>query len=93
MNIVCRLGGFHTLMSYLGSIGKMMEGSGIEEAFGTIYAENVVPHCMTGKAVARTLRGHFTIDAVLWYFIIEKTYSDNLHFLAPFDIFQTIFHG
>ena len=32
MNIVCRLGGFHTLMSFLGSIGKLMEGSGIEGA-------------------------------------------------------------
>ena len=25
MNVVCRLGGFHLLMSFLGSIGKVME--------------------------------------------------------------------
>jgi len=28
---VCHLGGFHTLMSFLGLIGHMMAGSGIEE--------------------------------------------------------------
>ena len=27
MNIVCRLGGFHTMMSFMGSIGSMMKGS------------------------------------------------------------------
>ena len=31
LNIVCRLGGFHLIMSFLGSIGKLMEKSGIEE--------------------------------------------------------------
>lgn len=72
MDIVCRLGGFHTLMSFLGSIGKVMEGSGIEEAIGVIYAEKVVPHCMSGKAVSRALRAHFTIDAVLWSLLSES---------------------
>ena len=72
MNIVCRLGGFHTLISYLGSIAKVMEGSGIEEAFGTIYAENVIPHIMSGKAVSRALRAHFTIDAVLLSLFLLK---------------------
>ncbi len=37
MNIVCRLGGFHTMMSFMGSIGTMMKGSGLEEALGTVY--------------------------------------------------------
>ena len=31
LKILCRLGGFHTLMSYLGSIGNAMKGSGIVE--------------------------------------------------------------
>ena len=30
--IVCRLGGFHLLMSACGSIGIIMKGSGLEEA-------------------------------------------------------------
>ena len=30
LNVVCRLGGFHIMMSFLGSIGSMMKGSGLE---------------------------------------------------------------
>ena len=65
MEIVCRLGGFHTLMSFLGSIGFLMEGSGLQEALSGIYAKNVVPHILSGKAVARALRGHFLVHAAL----------------------------
>lgn len=77
MNIVCRLGGFDTMISYLGSLGKMMEGSGIEEVFATIYAEKVVPHCMSGKAVSRAVRGHFTVDAVLWSLLTSNLFSND----------------
>ena len=31
LKIVAKLGGFHTTMSFLGSTGKLMAGSGIEE--------------------------------------------------------------
>ena len=56
MKIVCRLGGFHTLMSFLGSIGDLMEGSGLEEALQRVYGKNAVDHMMTGKAIARAGR-------------------------------------
>ena len=65
MGIVCRLGGFHTLMSFLGSIGGLMEGSGIEDALGQVYGDNVIPHLMSGKAYSRSLRGHFLIGGAL----------------------------
>ena len=32
LKIVCWLGGFHTMMSFIGSIGFVMKGSGLEEA-------------------------------------------------------------
>ena len=60
MNIVCRLGDFHLLMSFLGSIGKLMEGSGLTELLETIYGSNTVKHIMTGKAYARALRATFS---------------------------------
>ena len=42
--VVCRLGGFHTLMSFLGSIGVLMQGSWLKEVFEEVYARNsVVP--------------------------------------------------
>ena len=65
MNIVCRLGGFHTMMSFLGSIGSMMKGSGLEEVLETVYGHNAVTHMITGKAVSRALHGHFLIEAAL----------------------------
>lgn len=65
MNMVCRLGGFHTLMSFMGSIGTMMKGSGLEEALETTYGPNAVAHMMTGKAYSRALRGHFLVEAAL----------------------------
>lgn len=43
-NILVRLGGFHTLISYLGTIGQLLSGSGIEETLKTIYAENSLTH-------------------------------------------------
>ena len=65
MNIVCRLGGLHTLMSYLGSIGTLMAGSGWSEALKMCFGPNVVIHMLGGKAIARALRGHFLVDIVL----------------------------
>ena len=53
MNTVCRLGGFHTLMSFLGSIGSMMKGSGLEEVLENVYGPNAVKHIISGKAYAR----------------------------------------
>lgn len=42
LKIVCRLGGFHTMMSFVGSIGSVMKGSGLEEALETAYGPNAV---------------------------------------------------
>jgi hypothetical protein len=65
MKIVCRLGGFHTMMSFMGSIGSMMKGSGLEEALETVYGPNAVIHMMSGKAFSRALRGHLLVESAL----------------------------
>ena len=57
-NIVVRLGGFHLLMSFLGCIGYLMMGSGLEEAFCLIYAPLSVTKILSGHAYARTVRAH-----------------------------------
>ena len=62
MHVVCTLGGFHTMMSFLGSIGSMMKGSGLEEALVTVYGLNAVTHMITGKT---TWCGHFLLQATL----------------------------
>ena len=65
LNIVCRLGGFHMMMSFLGSIRKLMVGSGLEEVFEEIYSENTVKHIFSGKAVARALWSHMLTQSAL----------------------------
>ncbi|WAR21610.1 hypothetical protein MAR_015584 [Mya arenaria] len=64
-NIVLRLGGFHTEMSFLGAIGHLMAGSGLQEIMELIYATNAVGHMMTGKAISRAVRAHLLVDGVL----------------------------
>lgn len=61
--IILRLGGLHVEMSFLDCIGHIMAGSGIENVLELVYAKNVVPHILSGKAVARAIRGHFLVDA------------------------------
>ena len=65
LQIVCRLGGFHTLMSFLGSIGVLMKGSGLEDLFEEVYAGNSVTHMFTGKAIARATRAHILAESAL----------------------------
>ena len=45
------------MMSYMGSVGALVKGSGLKEALTTYYVSNTVEHMITGKAVLRTLRG------------------------------------
>jgi len=65
MNIVCRLGGFHTIMSFLGSIGMVMAGSGISDAFETCYGSSTVQQMLSGKQVSRAVRGHLLLASAL----------------------------
>ncbi|XP_066911989.1 uncharacterized protein [Clytia hemisphaerica] len=65
LRIVCRLGGFHTLMSFLGSIGNIMKGSGLDELFEEVYAEDTVKHINSGHAVARAIRAHLLVQSAL----------------------------
>jgi len=42
-------------MNFLGVIGYVMKGSGIEELLGLLYGPSTVDHVMSGKAFARAL--------------------------------------
>jgi len=71
LDIVIRLGGFHTLMSFLGSIGNMMRGSGLEEVMGLIFGSNTMEHVLSGKAYARAVRGHFILHSALTDLLLD----------------------
>lgn len=57
-SVFVRLGGFHSLMSFLGTTSYLMEGCGLSEAFKVIFAENAVDAILSGHAFARSIRGH-----------------------------------
>ena len=74
-DLVLRLGGFHTEMSFLGCIGHLMAASGLQDMLELIYASNAVVHMLSGKAIARAVRGHLIIDAALNALVLAKTFN------------------
>lgn len=56
--VVVRLGGFHLLMSFMGSIGNIMSGSGLENLWSTMHAEGSIPQMLLEKAYERAVRAH-----------------------------------
>ena len=74
-SIVLRLGGFHTEMSFLGCIGHLMAASGLQELLELIYAPNAVLYMLSGKAIARAVRGHFIVDSALNALILASTFN------------------
>ena len=74
-DIVLRLGGFHTEMSFLGCIGHLMAASGLQELLELIYASNAVVHMLTGKAIARAVRAHLLVDAALNALVLASTFN------------------
>jgi len=69
--------GFHTLMSFLGSIGTLMAGTGLKDVFSEIYAENSVTHMLSGKAIARAIRAHILTASALWSCLLEIVKEEN----------------
>ena len=95
MNIVGRLCGFHTTMSFMGSIGSMVKASGQEDALETVHGPNAVAHMISGNAVSRVLYGHFVVEAtsvnkLMWHINYAK--SSRLY-LQLCGNCQLIFHG
>ena len=65
LDFVILLGGFYTFISFVGSIGHFMYGSGLNEALGTIDGENTVNKMLSGKSIARALRSLFLTEKAL----------------------------
>ena len=65
-------------ISFIGSIGHFMRGAGLSEALVTIYGENAVNTMISGKSIARALRGIFLTDRVLTIEIEELLLLGNV---------------
>ena len=72
---ILRLGGFHMGMSFLGSIGHLMQGSGLSNVFQLIYAELSLPKIMDGKDVSRTTRANIILYGTLVGLILIKQFK------------------
>ncbi|KAK1884412.1 Leucine--tRNA ligase [Dissostichus eleginoides] len=63
--IIPRLGGFHLLKSYLGSIGNIMEDSGLLELIQLIYpGSTTANHILDGGCFDKA---HLLIDAAIYH--------------------------
>ena len=82
------------MMSFLGSIGNLMKGSGIEELFAETHAENSVVRMMSGKAVSRALRAHLLTESALTTLLIEILTERRNGVVADFEaMFTHVFEG
>lgn len=71
-SISVRLGGFHLLMSFLGCLGYIMDGSGLKELWETSYAPSSVEKMLTGHAFARAIRAHFITHLALGKLLLHE---------------------
>jgi len=77
LDVVVRLGGFHTMMSYMGSVGHIMRGSGIEDILLLLFGENTIEYVLSGKAYAKAIRSHFLIQTALKQLLLQYLSNTN----------------
>ena len=63
--MVCQLSGLQTLMSFLESIGNLMNGSDLEKAFEEVHSEDTIKHILQGHGVATALRAYTPAESNL----------------------------
>ncbi len=81
--IVLRLGGFHTEMSFLGTLGHLKVSTRLQDLLELIYAPNAVVHMLSCKAIASAMRGHFIVDAALNALMLVDALNIPLPWLRP----------
>ena len=52
-----------------------MTSSGLQAMLESVYAENTVPHMLTGKAILRAVRGHLLVVGTLHAIIMSEIYN------------------
>ena len=65
-------------MSFLGTVGHLMQGSGLASIFDMIYADSTVPYILNGKAVSRATRAHLISYACLVGFQVAKQFGFDI---------------
>ena len=71
LSIALLLNGFHTMMSFAGSIGALIHGSGLQTALECIYGKLTVSSLLSGKAIAKALQAHFLVESSLMKLLLK----------------------
>ena len=58
-------------MSFFDCIGYIMSHSGMGDTLESIYAENTVPHLLSGKAVDKAIRGYQMVNIALHTILLQ----------------------
>ena len=66
-------------MSYMGGIGHLMRGSGLEELIETVYTGKTIGHIMKWKTYPRALRAHMLVSTALNKHILNQRPEPLLH--------------
>ena len=81
--IITRLGGFHLLKSFVGSIRVIMADSVLQELIQLVYpGSNTAEHILSGRAYAKAIRFHLLASAAITKFVLkyvvfsEQDYED-----------------
>ena len=76
--IIARLGGFHLLKSYLGSMGNIMKDSGLLEVIQLIYpGSTTASHIMDGGCFDKAIRAHLLIDEAIYQHIMKLAFTEE----------------
>ncbi|XP_061840899.1 uncharacterized protein [Nerophis lumbriciformis] len=76
--IIPRLGGFHLLKFYLGSIGNIMEDSGLLELIQLIYpGSTAASHILDGGCFDKAIRAHLLISAAMYQHIMKHAFTEE----------------
>ena len=75
-DVVLILGGFHTMMSFVGSIGALIKGSGLSQCLEMEFGSNTIPKITDGKAISRAISAHFLTDGSLMIKLLATSNTD-----------------
>ena len=73
-HMIIRPGGMHTLMSFIGCIGTIMPGTGLQKGLGASFKG--VPNMINGKVWQKALRGMRMIVTVMMEVLVEVANYD-----------------
>lgn len=80
-------------MSFLGCIGFLMSGAGLVDILEIICAGNAVKHMLSGKAIARAIRGHLIVSSVFNTILATQALDDNDDLQAARSLFNNLLNG